>query len=116
MHIENINLGNRVIVVDVDFPTIEENQLVIPMFDGIPWKVVAIQAPFLLCQYNDSTTLIDTRRVSLTKAGRSYVYQFNKYYKENSHCRCPKCNSDLVRGTDEYECQTCETIFRLQNV
>lgn len=42
-------------------------------FDGLPWKVVAISAPFLVCQRNGMTITLDVRAIGVTKCLPAYV-------------------------------------------
>lgn len=73
VHIENLHVGDWVTGMD-DLRQREDGFYRHPFeFDGFPYKVKAICAPFVVCERNGTTVTMDTRIVGLTKLTPAYV-------------------------------------------
>lgn len=94
MHIEDIGVGDHIMIVrGVTKPKQRSSPFGFPLFDsgeeieddsknGIPIKVLAINAPFVLGQMmgaeNQQGMVIDVRKMQLTKCGGDYIAAFDQ--------------------------------------
>lgn len=74
VHIENLHVGDWVtgctdLRADGEFGVYGRHIA----FDGIPWKVKAISAPFIVAERNGNVVTFDLRVVGMTKLSAAYV-------------------------------------------
>lgn len=104
VHIENLRPGDWITGCEDKtgcpyFPPMQ--------FDGMPWKVVGVSAPFVACQADGVLVTIDLRRCGVTKLDKRYVKAVRRFVgapraacvhqAERDPRDCPRCGQRMVQ-------------------
>jgi len=73
---ENLRVGEHIIITRI---YAENTYGAKPMYDGVPWMILAINTPFLLVRSGPHVRSIDSRECDWTMACDDYLHMFNDH-------------------------------------